>query len=388
MASQEIVHIPQSQQANAVQASDFMPVFEIAQAVARQQAMSQFIGKILRESTKDSPGGDYGVIPGASKQKVLLKPGAEKLCSFFGLSPYFLPEEIIEDWSGENHGGEPFFFYRYKCQLMRGDRFIAEAVGSCNSWESKYRYRWVREDQLPEGTDRANLPTRGGRQTLFAFDFAIEKAETSGEYGKPAEYWKQFTDAIASGKARQVEKPFRNGKKGSGYEIDVDTRLFRLPNPDVADVVNTIQKMAQKRALVAAVLIGTNASDSFTQDIEEDFAETPEQVAERRIAEERHKAANVTLNGPAEDIPEELHAIVARLQEAGGTEAAFKMLKASLIEALPNSGEREYRRILEKHCIQPKGNKTEAVKAALVEMYQLAQWAKAQTEEVPEEVAK
>jgi len=51
--------------------------------------------------------------------------------------------------------------------------------------------------------------------------------------------------------------------------MDVDTALYRIPNPDVADVVNTIQKMAQKRALVAATLIATSASEFFTQDVED-----------------------------------------------------------------------------------------------------------------------
>ena len=45
--------------------------------------------------------------------------------------------------------------------------------------------------------------------------------------------------------------------------------LYRVPNPDVADLVNTIQKMAQKRALVAATLIATSASEFFTQDVED-----------------------------------------------------------------------------------------------------------------------
>jgi hypothetical protein len=34
-------------------------------------------------------------------------------------------------------------------------------------------------------------------------------------------------------------------------------------------VVNTIQKMAQKRALVAATLLATSASEFFTQDVED-----------------------------------------------------------------------------------------------------------------------
>jgi hypothetical protein len=65
-----------------------------------------------------------------------------------------------------------------------------------------------------------------------------------------------------------VEKLTRRGKSVA-WEIDVDTALYRIPNPDVADVVNTIQKMAQKRALVAATLIATSASEFFTQDVED-----------------------------------------------------------------------------------------------------------------------
>gem|GEM_PF-6005707 len=42
--------------------------------------------------------------------------------------------------------------------------------------------------------------------------------------------------------------------------------------PNLEDVRNTVEKMAAKRALVAAVLNGTAASDIFTQDIE-DLAE-------------------------------------------------------------------------------------------------------------------
>lgn len=43
----------------------------------------------------------------------------------------------------------------------------------------------------------------------------------------------------------------------------------RVENPDIADVYNTVLKMANKRALVAATLNVTAASDIFTQDIED-----------------------------------------------------------------------------------------------------------------------
>ena len=44
----------------------------------------------------------------------------------------------------------------------------------------------------------------------------------------------------------------------------------RVPNPDVADQWNTVLKMANKRALVAAVLNVTGTSDVFSQDLEDE----------------------------------------------------------------------------------------------------------------------
>src|ERR1019366_6667026 len=109
---------------------------------------------------------------------------------------------------------------------------------------------------------------RESHRTLWEFDFAIERGETTGTYGKPAEHWQRFRDAIRSGTARSVEKLTRRGNSVA-WELETDTALYRIPNPDGADVVNTIQKMAQKRALVAATLLATSASEFFTQDVED-----------------------------------------------------------------------------------------------------------------------
>ena len=43
----------------------------------------------------------------------------------------------------------------------------------------------------------------------------------------------------------------------------------KMDNPDLADVWNTVLKMAKKRAYVDGMLSATGASDIFTQDIEE-----------------------------------------------------------------------------------------------------------------------
>ncbi len=259
----EIIHVPQ--RGVTVSEDDFMPILSVQKAVERKGMMNEFINKVLKE------GDDYGKMPGDSRtdaKKVLFKPGAEKLCSIFGMAPQYLEDKIVEDWTGNDHDGEPLFYYSYRCQLMRGDRFMGEAIGSCNSWEVKYRYRWVPEAQIPDGITPS--ATKGGK--AFEFQFAIEKAETSGQYGKPAEYWQRYRNAIEDGTAEPSQKETKSGKKLPGWLID--QTLYRIPNPDVADIINTLQKMAQKRALVAAVLVVTNCSDAFTQDVE-DFGEAP-----------------------------------------------------------------------------------------------------------------
>jgi hypothetical protein len=230
-------------------------------ALARRAAIVEFTRRIM---VKDQ---DFGEIPGTNKP-TLLKPGAEKLCNFFGLEPEFTPMVEDIDWTGAQHGGEVFCYARYRCRLLREGRVVGVGEGSCNSWEAKYRYRWVAEEQVPEHIDRTSLPKREVRRTLCEFDFAIERAETTGTYGKPAEHWQRFRDAIQTETARPVEKFTRRGKSVA-WEIDVDTVLYRVPNQDAADAVNTIQKMAQKRALVAATLIATSASEFFTQDLED-----------------------------------------------------------------------------------------------------------------------
>jgi hypothetical protein len=309
--------------------SVFLPAMSMEVALARRSAIVEFTRRIM---VRDQ---DFGEIPGTHKP-TLLKPGAEKLCNFFGLEPEFAP--IVEDidWTGAQHGGEAFCYARYRCRLLREGRVVGVGEGSCNSWEAKYRYRWVAEEQVPEHLERAHLLKRSSRRTLYEFDFAIERAETTGTYGKPAEHWQRFRDAIRSDTARPVEKATRRGK-AVAWEIDVDTTLCRIPNPDVADVVNTIQKMAQKRALVAATLIATSASEFFTQDVEDadsiarnldtgahphESREAQEYVRDRKLEELRSKQA----------IPVEPDAAVKPWKNFGEMRRVFDQLREQVGE--------------------------------------------------------
>jgi hypothetical protein len=244
-----------------------MPAANLETMLRVYQDKKDFIGSILKE------GVDFGTIPGSAKP-ALYKPGAEKMSSFFNLSPSFEDIEKVEDWTGEQHAGEPFFYYRIRCHMFVGERRIASADGSCNSMETKYRYRWVGESDIPVGLEKTKLKTAGGR--ISEFTFAVDKAETGGKYGKPPAYWQSFKDAIESGQARSIKKKIKNGEERDAWEID--STLYRVPNNEISDLVNTILKMAQKRALVAVTLIATGTSEYFTQDIDDfiDPASHPE----------------------------------------------------------------------------------------------------------------
>ena len=218
---QEIALAPMEQQ-------PFMPALSVQQAVERFNTVVDFVRTVMRE------GIDYGRIPGTDKP-TLLKPGAEKLCTLFGLASRFELIRAVEDWNGTQGNGEPFFYYLYRCQLWRDDRIIAEGDGSCNSFEQKYRYREAQR----------RCPACG--------QAAIIKGKE--EYGGG---WLCF------------RKKNGCGAKFADDDAEITSQpVGRVPNENIADQVNTIQKMAQKRSLIAAALLAVNGSEFFTQDGED-----------------------------------------------------------------------------------------------------------------------
>jgi hypothetical protein len=112
---------------------------------------------------------------------------------------------------------------------------VASADGSCNSWEKKYRYRQA--ERVCPDCKKAT----------------IIKGKT--EYGGG---WVCFTKKGGCG-----------SRFDDGAQVIEGQQTGQTLNPDVAEQVNTILKMAQKRALIAATLIATGASDYFTQDMED-----------------------------------------------------------------------------------------------------------------------
>lgn len=191
------------------------------------------------------PGLDYGVIPGTPKP-TLLKPGAEKMAKLLGLADHYEIEDKIEDWD------KPFFRYLIRCSLVSvaSGITISEGLGECNSMESKYRWREAKRV----------CPDCGAE--------AIIKGKV--EYGGG---WVCFK---------------KQGGCGSKFEDNavsiIGQETGRVENDDIYSLVNTILKMATKRALVGAALSAGRLSAIFTQDIEDMGEQKAEIPAEDKPA--------------------------------------------------------------------------------------------------------
>jgi hypothetical protein len=215
------------QDAQPVQAME--PIRYQPEAWSAREVMSQV--NAIQELMKAGMSQDehYGIIPGTnSKKPTLLKPGAEKLCLMFRLAPKF---DVDTQELGNGHKN-----ITVKCTLIHINtgKFWGEGVGSCSTMESKYRYR--------SGVG----------------------ASTGVKVKK--EYWdlrrtdpKKAQEMIGAGYTTK-----KSPDDGMWY---IHEKLDKQENPDIADVYNTVLKIAKKRALVDATLTATAASDCFTQDV-------------------------------------------------------------------------------------------------------------------------
>jgi ribosomal protein S14 len=192
----------------------------IDDVVARVEKIQEVSRRVMQE------GRHFGTIPGVKKPS-LLKPGAEILCMTFQLAPKF---KAKEKRSGDH------LEVVTTCTLVHipTGAELGSAEGSCSTRESKYAYR----------RGERKCPDCGKSGSLL-------KSKTEPE-------WFCWRKKDGCGATFALDEP----------EI-TSQNPDRIPNPDLPDTWNTVRKMAAKRALVAAVLIVTCASDLYTQDVEE-----------------------------------------------------------------------------------------------------------------------
>lgn len=203
----------------------------------------------------------YGKVVGDKPS--LLKPGGELLRAFYDLEPKFSVAVQNMDWG--TGGAEPIFYFRYECELVARGKVVGHGFGSANSREPKYRYRWM--DYLPSHMSAELCEKR--TTTAEVFEWQYEKREVEGQYGKPDAYWAVFDEAIEDRTVERFEKekPWKKGEFDTA--LRVVTTKWRVPNPDIGDYINTIEKMAMKRAFMGAILMAAGGSQFFTQDVED-----------------------------------------------------------------------------------------------------------------------
>ena len=201
-----------------------MPAMGIQELQRQVALIDQALGAVMKKKVH------YDIIPGTDKP-CLLKPGAEKICLLFQLSPEI---EVKEKELADGHRE-----YSVTCRLIhRGTGILAGAgIGLCTTMESKYRYRHA------DAVDTGILV--------------------------PKIYW----DAKNSGDVMEMTRVLGKGnsakKNATGMWTIHKRGEGKVENPDIADVYNTVLKMAKKRAHVDATLTATAASDMFFQDLED-----------------------------------------------------------------------------------------------------------------------
>ena len=157
--------------------------------VKRAFALSRMIADVVM--TKMDRGIHYAIIPG-TQQEALLDPGASTLMSVTRSRPRHTILDVREEEDG------------HIVVIMAVDLVytpaggpglvVATGIGATSTHETKYAYRWVPEDELPTGIDKTTLKQRTRQHDTY----------------------------------------------------------YRIPNPDLGDLWNTLVKMAAKRAEVDA----------------------------------------------------------------------------------------------------------------------------------------
>lgn len=200
----------------------------------------------------------YGAsYPGDTKMN-LLKAGADILAVTFQFAPEF---EVVETDLGAGHRE-----YRVNCAMKRQatGAVMANGVGCCSTMESKYRWR----------NSKKKCPVCG-KETII---------KGKQDFGGGWLCWanKGGCGSKWSDGAREIE----------------DQPVGRVENADIADVYNTVLKIAKKRAQVDATITATGSSSMFTQDAEDTHAQE-EQHGEVKIDRPGFQATGKVYAQPA-----------------------------------------------------------------------------------------
>ncbi len=227
MSQEQGLTVIESKAVTVKEWDEFLPMEASQRAIQRLEAYKHFAQSQLKfEEHYDVLPAEKWKCKGLSTDQILADPsikkfmeqsGADMFLAAWGLG--FEPEIIASTRDFD----KPFFEYKIKGWIVHPGtqtRLWSE-VASCSSNEVKYRWRWVDAKEL-----------------------------------------KNNPDFIGINKDALKQKQFKNNRG------DWETK-YRVQNPDIADIDNTIFQMASKRAKVKVVRCFFNVTKYFNQPIEE-----------------------------------------------------------------------------------------------------------------------
>ncbi len=238
-------HVPASIQRFAD--DDIVPRMQIpvAEAKARLAELREFVKEVMVENIHYGP-----PFPGSDKL-VLYKAGGELLMEVYGYAVDVSIANKIEQWTAAEGG--PFFHYQVEARIYskRSGNFVGRGIGSCNSRENRYRWR----------TGQRLCPACGSESIIKGRE----------EYGGG---WLCFAKKGGCGAKF----------KGNAAEI-TDQQVGKVPNDDVETLVNTILKIAKKRAYLDGAITVTQSSGLFAIEDDSDDADEESQPRQRAGAQ-------------------------------------------------------------------------------------------------------
>lgn len=233
---------------------------DVRELKRRKELINEVMLSLMKEGTH------YGKIPGTDSM-AMLKPGAEMLGMTFRLAPHFRVDTRELDRGHRE--------YSVECTLTAPDGTIeAIGLGLCSTMESKYRYRYAQR-KCP-GCQRETIKKSKNGPGFYCW----------GKLGGCGQVFKGNDERIT----RQV--------------------LGKVENPDIADQMNTVMKMAVKRSHVAAILFATGASDMFVHEEEVPPPEERDGDDEPEVPETQAAPAKPT---PAQELAFECSQLATKL---------------------------------------------------------------------------
>ena len=239
----------------------------VAEVLDRFNKLQTVINKVLIDKV------DFGIVPGTSRiingvetaKPTLFKSGAEKIGVVFCLDAEFQ--------NTRTHDGEHITIDS-TCVITHipSGRRVGSGSGTCSTKESKYAYRMA----------NIRCPVCGK-----------ENIRKSNNKSRPGWYCWDKTGGCGTNFAAgtvEIEKQERG----------------QVANDKLPDVWNTVLKMAEKRAHVAAIIRSTGASQFVTQDLEDsssidDFITEAEATAQAKAPAPAESKLKIV---PDEPVPE------------------------------------------------------------------------------------